>query len=539
MEPADVMSLHSASPPQLDDKGDGEAGLEEEEFEDFGEFPVGVPWPPLGFAESTNLPSSLRRLSPTLKPATHQPNCNFNHPVKQSQPTSSLNLGSGKSQTDVEGQDYYSESCVHLTNGYSESAGNHTASAVSVCSPREETGFADFTVFAEQAAHPWCCGFTPLGSTEKWDGRAVGTNSSNRLGKQICDPGQEVFMDSEPRPHCAYRAKEKDCTKVRHCEKRDAALVLPAQDHHQPQEIAGALDFPPEEPNFWEEKSGKDSQRCKRKSVSSLQTTGVQENGELEEERGDQEKSISAAPQTFSVYDSVSEDLASFCDDLSFEGPSADLEPNVSSLGSEEQTDWDQSGDEEEELGNYSSLANLIQSKTERGSQYWDPSTTQESLSTSNQPQPGTRTEDNFADLKDCCSERDRDPGHVQTVDAGVVILGTLPPSDSFADFCSAPMQDDGEGSWVEFKDQRFQEGGRTWSREQVSSLQSVGGAEDEDRAGQYGVTRSNSCEVGHFTENRLYCGYWPEVVVGRKRTFQACHGLPFKCSLACQCFVS
>lgn len=484
MEPADVMP--SASLPQLDDKSDVEAGLEEEEeFEDLGEFSTGASWSPLGFAQSTNSPSSLRQSSPTLKPATHQPDCSFNHPVKQSQPTASVNLGSGKSQTDVEGKDCYTESCVHLTNGYSESAhqsGNHTASAVSVCSHGEETGFADFTVFVEQAAHPWCCGFTPLGSAEKWDGRAAGTNSSNRQGKQICDPGREVFTDSEPRPECAYQAEERHCPGVKSCVRTDA----PAQDHHEPQEVAGALDFPAEEPNFGEVMSGRDRRRCNR----SAPPAEVQENGESEEERGDQEKSISAAPQTFSLYDSVSEDLASCCDDFSFEGPSADLEPNVSSLGSEEQTDWDQTGDEEEELGN---PANLRQSKIERGLQYSDPSTTQETSSTSNQSQPGTNTEPGFAEFKDCSLERDSNQGHVRTVDAGVLILGTLPPSDSFADFCSAPMQDEGE-------EQKFQEGGRTWTREQVCSLQT----EDEDRAGQYGVTRSNSCEVGHFSKKQL-----------------------------------
>ncbi|KAE8281060.1 Aftiphilin [Larimichthys crocea] len=150
MEP-DIMPLHPSTPPPLDDDGDGETESDEDEFGDFGGFSLGVSCSPLSFADSTDSSSSLRQPSSTIKPATHQPNSSFNHPVKQSQPTSSVNSG-------------------------------------------EETGFADFTVFTEQAAHPWCCGFTPLDSTEQWDGKAAGTNSSNRLG----DVEQEVIMDSEP-----------------------------------------------------------------------------------------------------------------------------------------------------------------------------------------------------------------------------------------------------------------------------------------------------------------------------------------------------
>ncbi len=503
MEP-DIMPFHASSPPPLGDDGEGEAGSEEDEFGDFGGFSV------------DDSPPSLRQPSPTVKPATHQPNCSFNHPAEQSQPTSTVHSRSGKGQINVGGQDCNAESHVHLTNGFSErhhNSGTHIASAVGVCSPTEETGFADFTVFTEQAAHPWCCGFSPLSSTEQWDGRVEGTDSSNSLVEPVCDPGQGVIMDSEPRSRCAYKAKENVCTKVKHCENRDAALVQPSQDHHQPQEAAAGLDFPSEEPHSGEEESGKpgDGQGERRHSFNSLQTTEVQEDGESEEGR---EKSISAVPQTLSMYESASEDLTSFCDDLSFEGPSVDLEPNVSSLASQgDQTDWDQTDDEEEEPGNCShsdsfvnnSMANLRQSKAEKGFHYCDQSATQETCATSNQSQSGTHTEDTFADFKDCSFEQHhRDQGHVQTADARVQILGNLPPSDSFADFCSAPTQEDGEGSWAEFKGQRSQEEGKTWTqfREQVSSLQTDG--EEEDRAGQYWVSRRNSCQVGDFSKNCL-----------------------------------
>nr|XP_046258666.1 aftiphilin isoform X2 [Scatophagus argus] len=493
MEP-DIMPLHSSSPPPLDDSdGDGEAGSEEDEFGDFGGFSLGMSCSPSGFADSTDSPSNLRQPSPTIKPATHQPSCSFNHAVKQSQLTSSVNLGSGRVQLDAEEQSDNVDSRVHLTNGFSERDNSDTyiVSAVGVFSPREETGFADFTVFTEQAAHPWCCGFTPLGSTEQWDDKAVGTDSSNRLSKHICDPRHEVIMDSEPKRHCACKAKERVCTTVKHCEKRDAASVLPSQDHHQPQETAAAF-ISSGERRAWEEESGKpgDCQRCRQHGFDSLQTTEVQE-------------SISTVPQTFSVYESASEDLASFCDDLSFEGPSADLEPNVSSLGSEDQTDWDQTDDEEEEAGNNRNTDSFINKsvvdlaarrcEAEKGFHYYDQSATQETMPTSNHSQSDPHTEEGFADFKDCGLEHHRDQGHVQTADAGLQILGSLPPSDSFADFCSAPMQEAVGESWVEFQDQ---EGGRPWtlSREQVSSLQTDGNTEEEDR--QCGVSRRNSCQA-------------------------------------------
>ncbi|XP_077586273.1 uncharacterized protein LOC144205643 [Stigmatopora nigra] len=47
----------------------------------------------------------------------------------------------------------------------------------------EEGGFADFAVFAEQAGHPWCCGF-------------VGATTPSNILK---DP-RDVVTDSEPRP---------------------------------------------------------------------------------------------------------------------------------------------------------------------------------------------------------------------------------------------------------------------------------------------------------------------------------------------------
>lgn len=457
MEPADVMPLHSSFPaPQPAHKADGKAGSDEAPSSS-----------PLGFADSCDSSTSPRQPSPTVKPATHQPSCGIAHTVKQSQPTCSVHSGRG--------QDYDAEMCVHITNGYSDGAhpsGNLMPSSARAPSPMEEAGFADFTVFTDQAVHPWCCGFAPVGGAEEFSGRSVGTK---RLGRQIYDPEQEGQMDSEPRPDWAYEVGNKDCTTDRHCEKRGLAPAPPSQDHRQSQETAAA--FLPEEPDFGEEGSSMDSQRCRRPCVHALVTSEGQDPAELKD-RGDQEKS--AVSQTFSMYESFSEDLASSFDDLSVEGLSADLEPNVSSLGSESPTEWDQMDQEEEELENYSYSDSFISmAKTKTGLNLCNLSASQESSATSNQSHSASATEGNSVYLRDCHPERDRTPGQAQTADPGVLILGTLPPSDSFADFCAAPMPDSDDGQWAEFSEQRVLVEGRSWmqSMEQVSRVQT----EEED----------------------------------------------------------
>ncbi|KAM7385304.1 hypothetical protein PAMP_001392 [Pampus punctatissimus] len=505
------MPLHMPMPtPLLDDDDDGEAGTEEDEFGEFGGFSDRA-------SPSAEPPSSLRQPSPTIKAATRQPCCSFNHPATQSQPTSTANSGSSRGQVKAEGQHTNAESSFHLTNGYTEryNSGTHAASISGACSPMEETGFADFTVFTEQAAHPWCCGFSPMGSTEQWGGGVGGTNS---LGEKLCDPGHGIIMDSEPRSHCVYKARENGCTKVKHCEKRDAALVQSSQDHCQSQEAATAFDYPS---HPGDEELGKtaDSQGESRHRLKSLQTSELEDYRESEEDREDQENSVSTLPQTFSQYESATEDLES-CDDVSFECPSEDLEPNVSSLVSQEdQTDRDQTDVEEEELGhhrNSDSFVNnyrLSQSEAEKGFHYCDQSATQETSATSNRSS-ATCTDGEFADFKDGSSEHHRNGDHTQTVDEGVQSLGSLPPSDSFADFCSAPTQEDGDGSWADFKEQRAQEEEKTWTqfREQVSSLQTDGDTEEEqDRMGQHrkSCQASLSCRV-----QQLLQASFPEVGV-------------------------
>lgn len=507
MEP-DVIPLNSSSPPLMDDDGDGELASEEDEFRDFS---IGMSCSSLGFADGTDPTSSLRPPSPTIEPATHQPGCSSNHPVEQSQPTSKVMLEAGKAQMDVGGKDCNAEPSLHLTNGFAESehnSGGHNASVLGGWSPVEETGFADFTVFTEQAGHPWCCGFSPTGNTEQKDGRARGTNSS--FSEQICDSGQDV-MESECSSHCTHKAKQNILTEIKDCEKRDAALVQQSQVHHQPQEAAGALDFPSEEEEL--DKPG-DSQRERRHSFNSSQTSEVQEDGDTEE-----------IFQTCIMYEPASEDLASFSDDLSFEGASADLEPNVSSLASQDdQTDWDQFDEEDEDLGSCgrldsfvnSSVGNHNQTQSDRGFHHCNQNATQETSATSNPSPSGTNLQNRFADFTDSRFEHHRDQEDVQTADAGVQILGNLPLSDSFADFCSAPTQADGGASWAEFNDQSAEDG-KSWTqfRAPISSLQTDGDAEEKDEQDRAERTRRNSCRASLSCRvQELLQASFPEVVV-------------------------
>ncbi|XP_005733767.1 aftiphilin isoform X4 [Pundamilia nyererei] len=483
MEP-NIIPLHSSSLPLMDDDGDGEVASEEDEFKDFS---VGMSCSPLNFADATESPSSFRPPSPTSEPATHQPSCSSNGAGEQSQPTSEVKLESGKAQMDVGQEDYNAEPSLHLTNGFAESehnSGAHTSS-VGGRSPVEETGFADFTVFTKQAGHPWCCGFSPLANAEQEDARVKGTNST--FSEQIHESGEDFIMESEPRYHCAHKEKQNISTEIR--EKRDAALVQPSQVHHQPQEAAGNWSFPSEEEELdkpW------DSQRERRNSFNSLQTSEVQDDGDAEE-----------IFQTCSMHEPMSEDLASFSDDLSFEVASADLEPNVSSLASQDdQTDWDQF-DEDEDLGNCrhsdsfgnSNVTNLNQTESDRDIHHYEYPT-QENSATSKQSQSGTNLQDRFADFTDSSFEHHRPQEDRQTADAGVQILGNLPLSDSFADFCSAPTQEDEEGSWAEFNDQSAEDG-RSWRqfRAPVSSLQTDVDDEEKNKQDRVEGTRRNSSQ--------------------------------------------
>lgn len=220
-------------------------------------------------------------------------------------------------------------------------------------------------MFSEQAAHAWCCSFTPPGGAEVPD-----------------------LKGCEPRPGGAADL---------HCENWAYALALPTQDPHQrPRQCQDA--------GQWEVGAeGRSAARSK----------------------GQQENLPSALSQTVGVPDWACEDLASSLDDLSVECLSADWEPNVSSLGSDSQTDWDQTDQEEEEEEDY-----CYSDSFSSAADYRSCSASQEISATSEPPRPAAGA------------------------DGSVLVLGNLPLSDSFADFCTASTQASQDGSWAEFSQQ-------------------------------------------------------------------------------------
>lgn len=422
-----------SSPPPLNGVDHGEVGSEE--LRGFGQFSVGLSCRLPVLADSPDSPSSLTKPFPPGKSATPQPGCNLNLPVKQSQPTFSMNSGSAWDEMDMEHQALKAESFVHLTNDYHR-AETRIASAANTRLPGEELGFADFTVFTEQSVHQWCCGFTPSGNPEKLDSRLGQRSSSNTSVECTYNPRQGDLWDPELNPHCLYKAREKECTIIRRWQEGDITVVRPSQDQQQPQETAVPLVIPSVKPYFENGVSDQNDLSCRG---SSFETSEVQEDG-------------------------------------------------------------GERSDKEEKPGNYHSV---VISSTVTGTQskrdqdlHFISTATQENSTTSSQPQSGTHSKDDASDA-DCCSESQEDPGRIQTADAAVLILGTLPPSDSFADFCAAPVQSDGEDLWAEFSDPKEQGVENTWTRAPASRAHT----EDEDEAEQSGVTGKSSCQVrGGFT---------------------------------------
>lgn len=419
---SDTLALHLPPPRQLED---GNAWDEEDQFR----------------GSTDGQPPS------TITPAAHQPNCR----AEQSQAASTVSSSSDQRRQCT------TNSSMHIANGHAvrtKHPGADTASIVSACSPKEATGFADLSMLAEQSAHPWCCGFSPMGSTEPWGGDVGGTH--------FYSSEHEVIRNSEPRSHRACKVQENGCTKVNTCMEEDAASVQSSQDHFQSQEAAAAFDFPTGEPHRVETELITPADRQQRLNSCEMQ--------------------ISRETEEHGV------DVASLCEDVSFEGS----EPNISSLVSQEDpSDWDETDVEEEQLGDYRHLEPLANGwEAETISHHRYQSATQETAAVSHQSSV-THTQDVLAGGTFEHHSNDHDP-------TGFRSLGSLPQSDSFADFCSAPTQEHGEAPWAEFGGQSTQEEGKPWTefREDVSSRQMDGETDEEqERTGERG--ERNGTEVG------------------------------------------
>lgn len=151
---------------------------------------------------------------------------------------------------------------------------------------------------------------------------------------------------------------------------------------------------------------------------------------------------------------------------------------------SEVREDGGEESDEQDEPGRcrYGNIvaATWPRAKAEEGPRHSDSSATQENSATSGPPPSGAHHDTS-------------DPAHA------VLILGTLPPSDSFADFCAAPAQDDGGDLWAEFTDTKEEEGEPVWTREQAGAVPT----EDEDKAEQRGAP---GCKVRRGFMSRQTC---------------------------------
>lgn len=393
----------SSSKPQECHEDEG-APSEEEEFNEFCEFPSKA-----DDSHTSPLESGFKASS-TLLPDSCQFLPSVNQPVEQSQPTATVSLTVIDDQTTDE-------------DGVSEKS-----SVLKSCLLTSETDFADFSVFGEQAAQAWCCG---LGGAEFWDAEEI----PGQKGLSISSDAVAI-LDSEPKSS-ACMSKEDTFTNVYHCEKQTKL----SQDFlHNPH-------FQLEWGHFGEKSVGKSCESHKeRKHSFNLNFLRTSKETGQREGREKKDKSVSTLSQITSPYDF--KDNVS-CDDCSSQDePSEDFEPNVSSLASHEDTDTDlDQTDDEEELRNYrlsrSFCSDYIwynpqtsSSHVDTGLLYKDHPAAQESSATSVDSEYKSHSEEDqvFRGLEPYMSKLQAAEGEV---------LGCLPPSDSFADFCSAALQEE------------------------------------------------------------------------------------------------
>lgn len=351
---------------------------------------------------------SASRVSSALLPDPCQCSPCIDQPVEKSQPTSTVSLKTIDDQAPTKA-------------GLSENT-----SVLKSCFLQNETNFADFSVFGEQAAQAWCCG---LGGAQLWDGEGIA--SQNKIS---ISSGEVAILDSEPK---TYLSKDNTCTKFYHCEKQSKL----SQDCLR--------SFPMQWNNYVDKSVGNSCESHKeRKHSFNLNFLRTSKGTGQREEKEKNEKSVSTLTQSTSLHDFV--DNASCDEDSSQDEPSEDFEPNVSSLASQEETDTDQDQtDDEEELRNYRlsrSFCNdylwysqqTFNSDLDTGLFDPDHSTAQESSATSVNSECEKHPEEDHVFrgliLEPHMSQLQLVEGEGQ---------GCLPPSDSFADFCSAASQED------------------------------------------------------------------------------------------------
>lgn len=423
----DTMPHLSSSPPQECNEDDGAPVEEEEEFGELKNFP--------GAADDSHVSSweSASTGSSTLQPGIYQSLPTINKPVEQSQPTPTVSLKAIGDQATAE---------VGLSDGSLSPEGDKK-SALKSCFVSNETDFADFSVFGDQAAQAWCCG---LSGSEFWDGEGV----TAQKGLSVTS-GEVAILDSEPKSSACV-SKDGICTKVYHCEEKNKLS----------QDFQNTPHFQPERGHFVDKSGAKSCESPKeRKHSFNLNFLRTSKEAGQREEKEKTEKSVSTLCQTRSLYDFV--DNASCDDGSSQDEPSEDFEPNVSSLASQEDTDTDQDQtDDEEELRNYRLSRSFcndyiwynLQPSTldaDAGLFYQDHYVAQESSATSMDSECEKRSEE---DQVFSCVSLEAHMSQLQLAEEEV--QGCLQPSDSFADFCSAPSQQDRDGELFQDRQEAF-----------------------------------------------------------------------------------
>ncbi|CAL9687862.1 unnamed protein product [Knipowitschia caucasica] len=420
----DNMPQLFSSLPQVCDQ-DEEASAEKEEFGEFSQIPGGAD----GFD------STLWESAATLYPEACDSISRLNHPVELAQPSSTLSAKSIDEQTACAAGN--AEICSHYGD---------KGSILNACFLSNETDFADFSVFGEQAAPAWCCGLT---GADFWDERE-GMTAEKGLRHSFIGSEEDVILDSEPKS-CAITSAGNICT-INHCEKINKSS----------QEFKSIKPYCQME---WCELGDKTTDnscesRKERKHSFNLSFLRTSKEAELREESGKKEKSVSTLSKPEGLYNFV-ENVS--CDDGSSQDEPSDFEPNVSSLASQDDTDTDEyQTDDEEELRNYRLSrsfcnsdfiwCNTLHSDVDAGLFYQVHSAAQECSATSGLIEYKEHSEkERTSKVVDLDLEHNM--SHVQLTEGEVHSLQGLPPSDSFADFCSAPSQEDRE--CVQFADRQ------------------------------------------------------------------------------------
>ncbi|XP_062319425.1 aftiphilin isoform X1 [Osmerus eperlanus] len=463
MEP-DIMPMYSSSPPPLDD--DDEASTEEDE-DDFREFRgfCGAGSDSFSFSKFTHLPpSNLNQPSQTIDAAEHFANSGNrisqlgdsipeSHFVEKSQPTSTITTGVCRAHQQKEhccNREHHKSPTNVLSEGETfrhSTFGTNSVSAPGAHSLSEETGFVELSVFSETQVHPWCCGFTPSGTAKDWEDRAESTNREECLKTK-----QQTVTGSELRSVAGERVRDR--TIIHHCEQGDTGFTHPPQDHHL--KAPASLSCPSEVLD-----SGNEDLEDLRSEDRTPSLSHLKKAPELVVGKSDEEKEVeidseeiehSASPLNNTVSESSNEDFASFCDAVSPDG--------LEDLGYFVQTidnPLPPAPEKKEVVSGYIREETEIQLEEEREN-IRDAGISPSQLKASLEESRIQGEEECSADLNQNQREvGDKDLDQAQDSGVREWAQSGLPPSDSFADFCSAPsdqeecLEGEAGGDWVAF----------------------------------------------------------------------------------------